>query len=581
MGCRASSSAEGRGEASGQQHEEEEQRYVTSDAADEVLEEEVTPTPTDGGEKQRREEMEAWLLDVGLIRYRQKLWRNGFDSLRAVSMIEEQDLEEIGLKRGHMRVFLKEAEKLRGTEDEKERSSGAKKKMKTTSGSKQLKVWLKQQPCDLSVYLTTLQDAGWDSMEALLVMTDTDVERLLPKTKRGHVAVFCKALMDLRFAQRSAPTRDMVSQPQVREILSPLRGRSIDREIEPLSRDVSELSPLSRLKSLEAKVQALRSETAFSQRHAYVLSGRSEVPTKERRYVGEGKWKRWESFQDTAERYDAALDVWTDVSVPPLVGRGGGASLPLQDGTFSVVTIQGTRWSPSQGIQTMAPPIVEKRAWGDIDAAAGHVYAVGGFGNSGLTQVVEQYSIAKDEWRPMAPLRIARHSLCLLGKAGEAALYVTGGGSSRKNRAMVSVECYDAVLDKWSAGPDLPTPVLGHASCWHPLVGGLISTGGTNGEAARLREAHFLDPRIGRWDSLGSMIYPRAFHGCSLLPNGYGVLLCGGKEGQEWARHCEIFETRMNRFRIAASLKNVRHAVPHPSFASARRRPRGYAVVVI
>ena len=74
----------------------------------------------------------------------------------------------------------------------------------------------------------------------------------------------------------------------------------------------------------------------------------------------------------------------------------------------------------------------------------------------------------------------------------------------------------------------------------------------------------------------------RSFFGSGILPNG-DIMVVGGKHSQSWSTSCEIFDVKGGKWRIAASCSQLRHSVPHTTYASnvsSGRRPRGYSVAV-
>ena len=129
------------------------------------------------------------------------------------------------------------------------------------------------------------------------------------------------------------------------------------------------------------------------------------------------------------------------------------------------------------------------------------------------------------------------------------------------------------------------------AVCTSGAIGGsnsgdcLFVLGGSNTNSKGLRVVEFYDPRVGTWATLRPMIQGRAFFGSVVLPTG-DIMAVGGKKGQQWLTSCEIFDSRKGLWRVAASLRKTRHAVPHTTYTSGTakgsggRRPRGYSVAI-
>eukprot|EP01063_Lacrimia_lanifica_P021801 TRINITY_DN2937_c0_g2_i8.p1 TRINITY_DN2937_c0_g2~~TRINITY_DN2937_c0_g2_i8.p1 ORF type:complete len:164 (-),score=5.12 TRINITY_DN2937_c0_g2_i8:23-514(-) len=61
------------------------------------------PDATDG---RAAEDVRAWLVELGLEQYHQALVEEGYDSMRAIDSLTDEDLTEMGVKRGHRRVLL-------------------------------------------------------------------------------------------------------------------------------------------------------------------------------------------------------------------------------------------------------------------------------------------------------------------------------------------------------------------------------------------------------------------------------------------------------------------------------------------
>ena len=252
----------------------------------------------------------------------------------------------------------------------------------------------------------------------------------------------------------------------------------------------------------------------------------------------------------------------------------------------------------------------------------------------GLTHVVDVYEVGVGSWKNVNPLRTPRHSLSLAGTCRgyrtKGVIYASGGSASRGsavssssssmslNQAMNQaaagrsslttldgllgkdlssnvvtgkgktggrsasslVEMYDIALDRWDQSTsEMSMKRMGHGSLTDES-GCLYVLGGSNTKSRHLRHVEFYDHRVGRWSNLPPMMNGRSFFGTERLPNG-DIMAIGGKHSQAWSTSCEILDVKSGRWRVAASMSQQRHSVPHTTYSSSLssgRRPRGYSV---
>ena len=101
---------------------------------------------------------------------------------------------------------------------------------------------------------------------------------------------------------------------------------------------------------------------------------------------------------------------------------------------------------------------------------------------------------------------------------------------------------------------------------------------GRKGRGQRLRKKCCVERKWNRWDD---MLYSRTFFGCVVLPSN-DILCVGGKKSNEYQTTCEILDIRANKWRIASSMNQIRHAVPHSTAGKVvGRRCRGYTVTLL
>ncbi|XP_023691645.2 kelch-like protein 9 [Paramormyrops kingsleyae] len=138
-----------------------------------------------------------------------------------------------------------------------------------------------------------------------------------------------------------------------------------------------------------------------------------------------------EVFCDALSRYDPQHDKWVDLS-PLRHARG-----------FHSMTTVGEKIYVIGGVVT-----------GRTDGAAGRSY-------SDLL-VTEVYCPDSDQWTEVSPLPVghSQHGAAALGSC----IYIMGGFSWTAEGFLSGVHVYDTQTDAWSAGPDLPRPLVGLSS---------------------------------------------------------------------------------------------------------------------
>ena len=578
------------------------------------------------------------------------LTEEGFDSLSALKTLTSQDLKEMKIKNGHSRVLLPAVAKLKDHINQVNHAlikAPLPLKINKSAIDPRLDSWLKSLPGTMEIYSSELNRCGYDSIESVSLMEKKDIDTIIPEHKSGHRKVFHKAHVQLkkrlmhdqgidhlginldRHITTSGTTTGMILKKVILKKANSMTTRPTGISKASLLalgiRDYKETNGLE-----ENAVLPLPIDTP----HLYVLSGRSRVPQHMKRHTGDGEWKRWDSYPQTAERYNYITDTWSRIDIDPCWGAG--VACGNQNG--KIYSLTGFAWSPkSDGLIEMPLPIgVSGRTWGDTCVVnnvgtnkKGLLFAAGGFGGTstgngstglmdsmnglqssgalspipmdrkgrserktkgtGLTQVVDVYDVGLNKWYNVNPLRTPRHSLSLTSttKGGQpnGVIYAVGGSSggnqsSIGRKATSVVEMYDISKDRWmNTSREMSVPRLGcQAVCTDD--GCLYAIGGSNSLSKHLRAVEFYDGRVGRWASLAPMMTGRSFFGSGVLPNG-DVMVVGGKRRQSWSTGCEIFDVRKGIWRAAASMSEMRHSVPHTTYSSgvaSGRRPRGYSV---
>ena len=246
----------------------------------------------------------------------------------------------------------------------------------------------------------------------------------------------------------------------------------------------------------------------------------------------------------------------------------------------------GYTWSPVSGLNEMPFPSIT-RSWGDCIAGNDCIYSIGGYdGSKGLTNVCEKFNIFNNTWDYISPLPTPRHSLSLARNSMKNSIYAVGGIGGNQNssqKPLSVVEEYNELTGKWRRGKDLPSERSGMNAVFSYQKNALFVLGGKCGKKKNsvLKIVESFDPRAGIWNRWEDMIYPRVYFGCIVLPSN-DILCVGGKKSNEYQTTCEILDIRANKWRIASSMNQIRHAVPHSSLGKLiGRRCRGYTVTLL
>ena len=598
-------------------------------------------------------ELTNWLKKVGnrLTVYKDVFAEFGFDSLESISTIRKQDLSDLKVKTGHRRIILSavkslkeelNAKKLKIEEKMKkgiERANGNR-KLKTNKGlnekynnnnninrnkiklkpllstndkkgsnkedeqnyTKEFKKviqFLKLLPGDLSIYSSKFMEYGYDSIDAIMLMKDVDVDAVLPSNKRGHRQVLLHGIVDLnrRRQTSTAPKMNFGKQQQQFNARNEIKRMNVesmlyDVNIENLEENdlltatsQPRLSPRSRLSRVEKVIVKMTGTPAALRtdlKQVYVLSGRDRLPTHKKRYTGgDSKYSRWDGYAYTAERYNPEIDVWSTIPIDPCFGSG--TACGCDDSVIR--SIIGYTWSPTSGLNEMPFPSIT-RSWGDVISGDDAIYAIGGYdGSKGLTNIVEKFDIFNNTWSYISPLPTPRHSLSIARNNIKKCIYAVGGIGGNQNsspKTLSTVEEYNELSGKWKRIQDLPSARTGMKAIFNQQKNSLFVLGGKSGiKNGVLKTVESFDSRSGKWNRWDDMLYSRTFFGCVVLPSN-DILCVGGKKSNEYQTTCEILDIRANKWRIASSMNQIRHAVPHSTAGKVvGRRCRGYTVTLL
>ena len=155
---------------------------------------------------------------------------------------------------------------------------------------------MKLLPGDLSIYSSKFMEYGYDSIDAIMLMKDVDVDAVLPSNKRGHRQVLLHGIVDLnrRRQTSTAPKMNFGKQQQQFNARNEIKRMNVesmlyDVNIENLEENdlltatsQPRLSPRSRLSRVEKVIVKMTGTPAALRtdlKQVYVLSGRDRLPT--------------------------------------------------------------------------------------------------------------------------------------------------------------------------------------------------------------------------------------------------------------------------------------------------------------
>jgi N-acetylneuraminic acid mutarotase len=243
-----------------------------------------------------------------------------------------------------------------------------------------------------------------------------------------------------------------------------------------------------------------------------------------RRVAGRGRW------HDLAPMPTARANLAT-AEVGGLVYAIGGIG---EAGTTNVVE----RFDPRSGRWTTSLPLPQPRDGAGAAGLGGLLYVAGGFiplagDDFEITNSVVVYDPKRNTWRSVAPMPTARHRLRLV--ASGRSLYAIGG-LDPADQSLTTVERYDPKSNRWTTmnplveSRGLPCAIETRVGARRVLVvvgGAELSAGNVFISARRTTEV--FDPATGQWTLLDILlpIGGRASHDCATAADGT-VLAIGG-----------------------------------------------------
>ncbi|HJT22946.1 MAG TPA: kelch repeat-containing protein, partial [bacterium] len=156
----------------------------------------------------------------------------------------------------------------------------------------------------------------------------------------------------------------------------------------------------------------------------------------------------------------------------------------------------------------------------------GILYAVGGYGNSGILNTVEAYDPATNSWSTKVPMPTARQGLAVGVVNG--ILYALGGigiahGGGSGSVYLNTVEAYNPATNSWSTMAPMPTARYGLSVA--VMNGILYAVGGWNFSSGLLNTVETYDPATNSWSTKAFMPTARSNTAAGVLD---GILYVAG-----------------------------------------------------
>lgn len=217
-----------------------------------------------------------------------------------------------------------------------------------------------------------------------------------------------------------------------------------------------------------------------------------------------------------------ALSLALVLLVLPLLRRGEraiAATNPITDrpvATSTSLRAETSRWTRLSDLPTPRTRLA-------LAAHNGQLLAIAGDRDTGVTGLVEVYSIDAETWSSGAPkpTPVSNVGAAVIGER----IYVPGGCTS-VNEATDQVEVYDPLTDTWTQGTPLPVPMCAYALATADEM--IYLFGGWNGQSF-VDRAFVYDPGTEVWTELGPMPSARGFAAAGVIE---GIIyVVGGYDG--------------------------------------------------
>jgi N-acetylneuraminic acid mutarotase len=250
----------------------------------------------------------------------------------------------------------------------------------------------------------------------------------------------------------------------------------------------------------------------------------------------------------SVEEYDPARDRWTVKAPMPVglhhVGIGVAAGRLYIIGGYKQSGL--SVWDPVATVYAYDPAT---DAWSEraaMPTARGalsvtthedKLYAIGGYEGRSNSAAVEVYDPVQNSWSAAAPLPTPRDHLATATVAGK--VYAIGGrlkGDYHRNLSVTEV--YDPNADKWSRAPDLPTARSGITAA---EAGGCVYVFGGEGADGTFRENEAYDPVRDAWQAMAPMPSPRHGLGSAVVEGRIHLISGGPTPGGSFSNIHEVY----------------------------------------
>lgn len=254
----------------------------------------------------------------------------------------------------------------------------------------------------------------------------------------------------------------------------------------------------------------------------------------------------------------------TEVTAAVLDGRiyviGGFAEPSLGNLSSLTITDRVEVYDPAKNEWTTRAPLPVGLHHAGAGVVGNRLYVIGGYTRSFLSvwhpvATVYMYDPDKDAWTACSPMPTARGALAVAESGGK--LYAIGGYDGSANRA--ELEIYDPVKNTWATGAPLPTPRDHLAAA---TVGGTIyAIGGRMNQsyARNLSTVEAYDPAADRWTTLADLPTARSGIAAGVIHD--TIYVVGGEAPEGTFRTNEAYVPATGRWHAAAPLPTGRHGL--------------------
>ncbi len=254
----------------------------------------------------------------------------------------------------------------------------------------------------------------------------------------------------------------------------------------------------------------------------------------------------------------------TEVTAAVLGGMiyvlGGFAEPSLSNLSSMTITDRVEVYDPATDEWTTRAPLPVGLHHAAAAVVGNRLYVIGGYRQKFLalwhpTATVYMYDTETDAWTERSPMPTPRGALAVAESGGK--LYAIGGYDGTRNRA--EVEVYNPVGDAWTAAAPLPTPRDHLAAA---TAGGIVYAlgGRVNQSYARnLPTVEAYDPAADRWTKVADL--PTARSGITAGVIRDMIYVLGGEAPEGTFRTNEAYAPKTDRWHSAAPMPTGRHGL--------------------